>query len=75
MRYGEFAKVIGLIDDDTDGGHWQPWHRSQVTDILNIVAAVEKQAGEHGRLEYERLTNGHGKPGDGVYKYSHIKRT
>jgi hypothetical protein len=41
MRYGEFAKAIGLIADNEP---WEVWHRNQVSDILRIVAAVEHQS-------------------------------
>jgi hypothetical protein len=72
MRYGEFAAAIGLI---SDGDHWQPWHRQQIGDILNLIAATERQAGQNtgaDPLQFERIVNQYGEPGDGVYKTSKI---
>jgi len=74
MRYGEFAIAIGLIPD---GGKWEPWHRQQVADILNIIAATEKTAGTRtGTLpvEFERIITGQGVPGVGIKKTSKIVR-
>lgn len=74
MRYGEFARAIGLI---ADGEDWQPWHRQQVGDILNLIAAAEKQAGQNTDVEpiqFERIVNAHGEPGVGFYKSSQIVR-
>ena len=48
MRYGQFATAIGLI---SDGDRWEPWHRQQITDILNLVAATENQSGTNAGLE------------------------
>jgi len=72
MRYGEFARAIGLI---SDGEGWQPWHRQQVRDILNLVAATQRQAGENEsfeQLEFERIVNEDGLPGAGFYKTTRI---
>jgi hypothetical protein len=46
-------------------------------DILSIVAAVEKQAGQQSPdpLEYDRIVNGNtGEPGAGIFKNSRIAR-
>ena len=40
MRYNELARAIGLMAENEN---WDPWHRNQITDILNVVAAVEGQ--------------------------------
>jgi hypothetical protein len=41
MHYHEFAMAVGLIHD---GERWEP-HRQQVIDILNLIAAAERQPG------------------------------
>jgi hypothetical protein len=72
MRYHEFARAIGLMTEDED---WQPWHRNQITDILNVAGAVERQAGENRGcepLEFERIVGPEGQPGAGVCKTSRI---
>ncbi len=72
MRYSEFASAIGLM---SDGDHWQPWHRQQVGDILNLIAATERQAGQNtggDPLQFERIVNAHGEPGAGFYKTSKL---
>jgi hypothetical protein len=75
MRYSEFATAIGLM---SDGESWQPWHRQQIRDILNLVAATERQAGGNTGLEpiqFERIVNQQGQPGEGFYKTSKIVTT
>jgi hypothetical protein len=72
MRYGEFAKAIGLMGDDES---WQPWHRQQIGDILNLIAAAERQAGQNtgvDPLEFDRIITAQGEPGVGFYKSSRI---
>jgi hypothetical protein len=75
MPYKDFANAIGLIPD---GGRWEPWHRQQVTDILNLVAAAERQGHANGDtepLEFDRIVNADtGKPGPGIDKSSRIVR-
>jgi|SRR5258708_6585738 hypothetical protein len=74
MRYNELARAIGLIRDD-DG--WRPWHRQQITTILSIAAAVERQASQRAAtelLEFERIVNEDGEPGIGILKNSRIVR-
>jgi hypothetical protein len=73
MTYGDFARAIGLIRGDET---WQVWHR-QITDILCIVAAVERLRSPHNTepLEYDRIiTVTAGEPGAGVFKNSKIIR-
>ncbi len=74
MRYGELARAIGLIRDD---GGWHVRHRRQITTILCIAAAVEREAGDGGAqaLEFERIVNETGEPGAGVLRTSRIVRT
>ena len=54
MRYGELARAIGLIEDDSS---WHVRHRRQITTILCIAAAAEREAGDTGTqpLEFERI--------------------
>ncbi len=72
MRYREFATVIGLM---ADGEEWKPWHRQQIGDILNLVAATERQAGSNAEIEplqFERIVTEDGTPGAGFYKTAKI---
>jgi hypothetical protein len=74
MRYHEFGAAIGLI---ADGEKWEPWHRQQVPEILQLIAATERKAGTISGappLEYERIVNEKGKPGGGFPKVSKIVR-
>lgn len=75
MRYGEFAKAIGLISDTEN---WQPWHRQQIAEILNLVAAAERQGTKNSNieaLEFERIITGKtSAPGKGISKESRIVR-
>jgi len=73
MRYSHLARAIGLISDD---GGWHVRHRRQITSILSIAAAVERQAGNPNTepLEFERIVNEDGEPGAGVLKTSKIVR-
>lgn len=74
MRYGEFAKAIGLM---ADGEDWQPWHRQQIGDILNLIAATERQAGQHtgiDPIQFERIVTAQGEPGAGFHRSSRIVR-
>ena len=72
MRYGDLARAIGLI---TAQEPWGVWHRNQITDILNLVGATERQSGtdsEFGPLKFERIVTGTGEPGAGVHKTCRI---
>jgi hypothetical protein len=69
MRYNEFARAIGLMSHEQK---WEAWHQGQVRDILNLTAAVERQAKTGEPLEFERLVNAEGEPGVGFYKSSRI---
>jgi hypothetical protein len=72
MLYREFAVAIGLMSDSEQ---WQAWHRQQVGDILNLVAATERQAGRNTKLDplqFRRIVNEDGQPGGGFYKTARI---
>lgn len=71
MRYSDFAAAIGLL---SDGEVWKVWHRNQITDILNLVAATERKGRNAGigALEYGRVVTGAGQPGPGFKKTSKI---
>jgi hypothetical protein len=74
-RLPSCLRYVGLMTEDKD---WQPWHRNQITDILNIVGAVEHQAGENTRreaFEFERIIGPEGQPGPGICKTSRIVTT
>jgi hypothetical protein len=76
MQYEDFARAIGLVAK-TD--KWEVRHRDQVTAILSIMAAVERQ-GLGGKdksappLEFKWIVDKHGKPGAGIAKNSRIVR-
>ena len=40
--------TIGLMSDNE---RWEAWHRQQITAILNLVAATERQSGQHTEIE------------------------
>jgi hypothetical protein len=72
MRYGELARAIGLMSAKEP---WGVWHRNQITEILNLVGATERQSGidaDFGKLEFERIVTAAGEPGVGVHKTSRI---
>jgi hypothetical protein len=76
MRYEEFAKAIRLMAR-TDIFTVQ--HRDQVTAILSVMAAVERD-GRGGKdkniapLDFDWIVNKQGKPGAGFAKNSRIIR-
>jgi hypothetical protein len=76
MRYEDFAKEISLMAR-TDIFTVQ--HRDQVTAILSVIAAVERD-GRGGKdrtiapLEFDWIVNKQGKPGAGFAKNSRIVR-
>jgi hypothetical protein len=69
MRYADLARAIGLMSEDEK---WEAPHRQQIRDILNLVAATERQAGGEGELEFGRIVGPDGQPGPGFYKTSRI---
>ncbi len=77
MRYIDLARSIGLMSD-TD--NWEPRLRQQIEDILQLVAAAERQKGgganpDNVPLEFERIVTKDGEPGQGVNKTSRITRS
>ena len=74
MTYRELANVIGLISDSPND-RWQPWHRQQVRNILNLVAAIESKGGKKiaDRLQFDRIVNAKSrKPGIGIQKKTRL---
>ena len=67
--YKPFAVAIGLIKP---GGAWEPWHRRQVSDVLDLAALVAKHTGE--TLDFARVINLSGEPGVGLNRKSHFVR-
>jgi len=74
MRYRDLAIAIGVMSHDEK---WEVWHRTQLTDILNLAAAAENQGRPAGSipLEFERIvTEAADEPGAGFYRKSKITR-
>jgi hypothetical protein len=75
ISYGNFASAIGLI---SDGDKWQPWHRQQVRDLLDIIAVAEKTAGAKTGTQPTKfdviVAVSTGEPGAGITKTSKIVR-
>jgi hypothetical protein len=71
MKYRQFAIAIGMMAEDEE---WKVWHRTQITAILNLTAAAEKQgrSADSRPLEFERIVTGKGEPGEGFYKKAKI---
>src|SRR5260221_4834888 len=71
MRFGDFARAIGLMSDKEE---WGIWYRNQISDILNLVAATERQGGntDYEALQFDLLVTADGQPGQGCYKTSRI---
>ncbi|MCJ2043804.1 hypothetical protein MKK58_04535 [Methylobacterium sp. J-078] len=75
MQYGQLARAIGLIPST---GSWKPWHRQQVAEILQVVAAVERQSGNNSAaapVQFERIVTKDGQPGAGVTRDTRIVST
>jgi hypothetical protein len=71
MHYHEFAMAIGLL---RDGEPWEP-HRRQIQDILNLIAAAERQPGVGTNmvpLAFELVVAGDNLPDQGSWKTSRI---
>lgn len=69
MHYKELAIAIGLLGMDEK---WEVWHRSQISEILNLTAAAEHQGSRSPMLEFDRVVRQDGQPGSGVHKFSRI---
>jgi hypothetical protein len=70
MTYGDFADAVGLMHGD-DG--WQPWHRSQVSDILNLMAAAA--GSKRSELDFSLIHDKKGQHGKGLRRKVKIVRT
>lgn len=69
LTYQEFAKEVGLMGR---AERWQPWHRKQVSDILDAIAAVDRQGGG-STINFRRIVNAAtGQSGSGVEHESRI---
>jgi len=65
MTYKEFGRAIGLVDEI-----WQPWHRQQVTFILNTTIDVNDLCNGE-LLQYHRVYNqATDQPGMGIARRS-----
>jgi len=69
MSYKELAIAIGLMGS---GERWEAWHRSQISEILDLTAAAEHQGSSAATLEFDRVMRQDGQPGSGVHKFSRI---
>jgi hypothetical protein len=69
LHYKELAIAIGLM---RAGEKWEAWHRSQISEILDLTAAAEHQGSSASTLEFERVVRQDGQPGSGVHKFSRI---
>jgi hypothetical protein len=68
ITFGGFARAIGLIRGDEG---WQPWHRRQVSAILDAIAALEREDGGEPTLPYHRIVNAAtGEPGQGALDHA-----
>ena len=61
MRYHELERAIGLTSEAEE---WHVSYRKPVTDILNLVAATQRQSGKSSEddLQFERLVNAKHEP-------------
>lgn len=72
MTYGELARAIGMVGRDET---WEARHRTQITDLMRLIGAVERQAGSAAQtnpIEYERIVTQDGEQGAGFYKECRI---
>jgi hypothetical protein len=51
MTYKQFGIAIGLIDE-----RWEPWHRQQITKVLDTTAAASRLIGD-AMLDHRRIVN------------------
>lgn len=51
MTYKQFGIAIGLVDQ-----RWEPWHRQQVTKVLDTAAAANRLIGD-APLDHRRIVN------------------
>jgi hypothetical protein len=68
ITYGQFARMIGLLDADDP---WKIVHRDQVSDVLNLIAAIDRLTDDV--TDFTRLVNERtGETGEGVNHESRI---
>ncbi len=75
MQYKHLGLAIGLISPETG---WKPWHRQQIAEILQVVAAVERQAGSKtgtAPIQFATIVTADGQPGAGVTRDTRIVST
>jgi hypothetical protein len=68
MQQQDFCKAIGLVDPDK--GHHAFAYLTRMRRVLNMTAAVAREA--HEELDFDRIVNAKGKPGIGSKRRSHI---
>jgi hypothetical protein len=70
MTYGQFARTIGLLGDDEP---WKVWHRKQVSDVLYLIGAVEKQTTNSDPIDFGLIVDAHtGESGAGLNREARI---
>jgi len=72
MPYREFASAIGLMSDDET---WDAWHRQQITDVLSLMAASERQSrsADIRPLQFHRIIPGDGEQSPAFCQASKVK--
>jgi hypothetical protein len=63
MSYGEFGRAIGLIE-----GSWEPRHRKQVSNVLNLLSAIDRKFNDGQRtINFHLIVNAQtGESGSGA---------
>jgi hypothetical protein len=73
MNHKEFLTATGVI---RKGDEWKAYHRKWSSNILTVMAAVERLDGGKETLPYDRIINARtGKAGSGIKKTSRITST
>jgi hypothetical protein len=71
MTYKQFAVAVGVMKEDE---RWHVRHRHLVSDILNLIAAVQLEAAERylpfNRIIVERT----GESGEGIHRVTRLTR-
>jgi hypothetical protein len=72
MPYREFASAIGLMSDDDA---WDAWHRQQITDVLSLMAASERQSrsADIRPLQFHRIIPWDGERRPAFYQTSKVE--
>ncbi len=69
ITYGELARAIGMADEDG----WKPWHRSQISEVLYLLAAADRLGGGDTTIRFDRVVKAaDNKPGQGNYNESRV---